>query len=81
MLAAGRIYSDLVQGYDYRHLMRPGLTGLAQARGLRGPTTYRWVAIRRIVCDVEYIRNFSVFQDVKIILRTIVNELRGGTGL
>lgn len=81
MLAAGRIYSDLVQGYDYRHLMRPGLTGLAQARGLRGPTAYRWVAIRRIVCDVEYIRNFSVFQDVKIILRTIVNELRGGTGL
>lgn len=81
MLAAGRNYSDLVQGYDYRHLMRPGLTGLSQARGLRGPTTHRWVAIRRIVCDVEYIRNFSIFLDVKIILRTIVNELRGGTGL
>lgn len=80
MLAAGRNYSDLVQGYDYRHLMRPGLTGLSQARGLRGPTTHRWVAIRRIVCDVEYIRNFSILLDVKIILRTIVNELRGGTG-
>ena len=33
MLAAGRSYSELVQGYEYRHLMRPGITGLAQARG------------------------------------------------
>ncbi len=80
MLAAGRNYSDLVRGYENRHLMRPGLTGLAQARGLRGPTTHRWMAIRRIVCDVEYVRNFSLLLDIKIILRTVVNELRGGTG-
>ncbi|WP_083637360.1 sugar transferase [Pararhizobium arenae] len=80
MLAAGRNYSDLVQGYEYRHLMRPGLTGLAQARGLRGPTTHRWLAIRRIVCDVEYIRNFSLMLDIKIMIRTAINELRGGTG-
>ncbi|OQP87043.1 exopolysaccharide biosynthesis protein [Rhizobium rhizosphaerae] len=80
MLAAGRVYSDLVQGYEYRHLMRPGLTGLAQARGLRGPTVQRWKAIRRIVCDVEYVRRFSLMLDLKIVLRTIANELRGGTG-
>lgn len=80
MLAAGRDYADLVRGYEYRHLMRPGLTGLAQARGLRGPTTQRWMAIRRIVCDVEYVRHFSLWLDIKIILRTIFNELRGGTG-
>ena len=81
MLAAGRSYCELVQGYEYRHLMRPGLTGLAQARGLRGPTGHRWMAIRRIVCDVEYVRNFSLLLDVKIILRTVINELKGGTGL
>lgn len=80
MLAAGRNYADLVQGYEYRHLMRPGLTGLAQARGLRGPTTHRWMAIRRIVCDVEYVRNFSIVLDLKIIVRTLINELKGGTG-
>lgn len=80
MLAAGRNYSDLVQGYEYRHLMRPGLTGLAQARGLRGPTTNRWLAIRRVVCDVEYIRNFSIILDLKILVRTVISELRGGTG-
>ncbi|MEA3536493.1 sugar transferase [Rhizobium sp. CC-YZS058] len=80
MLAAGRDYADLVRGYENRHLMRPGLTGLAQARGLRGPTTHRWMAIRRIFCDVEYVRNFSLLLDIKIILRTLINELRGGTG-
>lgn len=80
MLAAGRNYSELVQGYEYRHLMRPGLTGLSQARGLRGPTNHRWMAIRRIVCDVEYVRNFSLLLDMKIIVRTVINELRGGTG-
>ncbi|MBW9066341.1 sugar transferase [Rhizobium herbae] len=80
MLAAGRNYDELVQGYEYRHLMRPGLTGLAQARGLRGPTAHRWVAIRRIVCDVEYVRHFSLLLDMKIIVRTVINELKGGTG-
>jgi lipopolysaccharide/colanic/teichoic acid biosynthesis glycosyltransferase len=81
MLAAGRNYAELVQGYEYRHLMRPGLTGLAQARGLRGPTRHRWLAIRRIVCDVEYVRQFSLLLDIKIIVRTVINELKGGTGL
>ncbi len=81
MLAAGRNYAELVQGYEYRHLMRPGLTGLAQARGLRGPTAHRWLAIRRIVCDVEYVRQFSLLLDIKIIVRTVINELKGGTGL
>ncbi|MCV9966019.1 sugar transferase [Pararhizobium sp. BT-229] len=81
MLAAGRSYNELVQGYEYRHLMRPGLTGLAQARGLRGPTGHRWMAIRRIVCDVEYVRQFSLLLDIKIIIRTVINELKGGTGL
>lgn len=80
MQAAGRSYEDLVQGYSYRHLMRPGLTGLAQSRGLRGPTHQRWKAIRRIVSDVEYVRKFSLMLDIKIIIRTVANELRGGTG-
>ncbi len=80
MLAAGRNYEDLVQGYRYRHLMRPGLTGLAQSRGLRGPTENRCKAIRRIVCDVEYIRHFSLAMDIRIMIRTVVSELRGGKG-
>lgn len=80
MLAAGRPYEDLVVGYGYRHLMRPGLTGLAQCRGLRGPTDNPWKAARRIACDVEYIRTFSLALDARIIARTILNEMTGGTG-
>ena len=80
MLAAGKPYEELVEGYEHRHMMRPGLTGLAQCRGLRGPTHNRWKAIRRIACDIEYVKNFSLLLDAKIIVRTIVNEFGGGTG-
>ena len=80
MLAAGMRYDDLVLGYEARNLVRPGLTGLAQSRGLRGPTDNRWKAIRRVICDVQYVRNFSLALDMQILLRTLVNEIRGGTG-
>ncbi|MCV9997889.1 sugar transferase [Pararhizobium sp. YC-54] len=79
MLAAGRSYSDLVQGYEYRHLMRPGLTGLARSCGSRGPAGPHWMAIRQIVCDVDYVRQFSLLLDMKIILRTAIHVLKGKT--
>jgi lipopolysaccharide/colanic/teichoic acid biosynthesis glycosyltransferase len=78
-MVAGQRYGELVQGYEYRHRMRPGLTGLAQARNLHGPAAHRWIAIRRIVCDVDYIRNFSLVMDVKIISRTLVNAMKNAT--
>ncbi len=80
MLAAGRLYEDLVPEYHARHAMRPGITGLAQMRGLRGPTDRADKARARIACDIYYVRNFSLWLDFKIIAGTIVSELRGGTG-
>lgn len=80
MLAAGRLYEDLVSEYHIRHLVRPGLTGLAQVNGLRGPTDREDLARSRIAYDVEYIRNFSLMMDMQIFVRTIVKEIRGGTG-
>ena len=79
MLAAGRSYCDLVQGYEYRHLMRPGLTGLAQSCGFPGPAGQHWMAIRQTVCDIDYVGQFSLLLDLKIILRTIINVLKGKT--
>lgn len=80
MLAAGVPYEELVLGYERRHAMRPGITGLAQASGLRGPTTEVEPAVMRVVRDVEYIRTFSIWLDIRILFRTVVNELLRGNG-
>lgn len=80
MMAAGMRYDELVANYDLRHLVRPGLTGLAQCRGLRGPTTEQRRSRRRIYNDLEYIRTFSLVLDAKILARTLVREFWGGSG-
>lgn len=81
MLAAGQLYEHLVPEYHQRHYVRPGITGLAQVRGWRGPTTDAVHAKARIACDIYYIRKYSLWLDIKIIVGTIRNELKGGTGL
>lgn len=80
MLAGGMLYEELVKDYHIRHLVRPGLTGLAQFRGLRGPTDRDDLAKARFASDVEYIRDFNIWLDVKVLVGTLVKEIRGGTG-
>lgn len=80
MLAAGKLYEDFVEDYHLRHLVRPGLTGLAQVSGFRGPTDREELARGRFNRDIEYIRSFSIISDIHILFRTVVNEIRGGTG-
>lgn len=80
MLAAGVPYEELVPEYHLRHTVRPGITGLAQVRGWRGPTSDRVHAKARILCDLHYIENYSFSMDLRIILATLKNEIRGGTG-
>jgi lipopolysaccharide/colanic/teichoic acid biosynthesis glycosyltransferase len=74
MLANGVLYEALIPYYFERHNMRPGLTGLAQVRGLRGSTTDPAAALARLDCDLEYIENWSLHRDVAIITHTIVKE-------
>jgi lipopolysaccharide/colanic/teichoic acid biosynthesis glycosyltransferase len=80
MLAGGVQYEELVPRYHERHSIRPGLTGLAQMRGLRGPTDRPAKARARISADIFYVENFSLLLDMQIILGTIASELRGGKG-
>jgi len=80
MLAAGRQYSELVPYYHQRLLIKPGLTGWAQANGLRGPTVNADAAIARIDHDLAYIANYSIWLDIKIIAMTLRHELFGGNG-
>jgi len=80
MLAAGKLYEDLVPDYHDRHAMRPGITGLAQMRGLRGPTSRADKSRARIMCDIYYVRHYSLLLDLKILWGTVRNELWGGSG-
>ena len=81
MLAGGVPYEELVPYYRLRYEMRPGLSGWAQANGLRGPTTDAAVARARIDHDLAYIQNFSLVLDLEIILLTIKQEFFTGTGV
>ena len=80
MKAAGVLYRDLVPYYDLRLQMLPGLTGWAQANGLRGPTTDAQSSCSRIDHDLAYIQNQSLGLDLKIIWMTIKSEFLSGSG-
>lgn len=77
-LAAGERYEDLVPCYRDRLMVRPGLSGWAQAQGLRGDTSDPKLAKQRIDHDLAYIANFSLWLDLKIIWLTIVREVIAG---
>jgi lipopolysaccharide/colanic/teichoic acid biosynthesis glycosyltransferase len=79
-LAAGRPYRELVEYYDLRLHVRPGLTGWAQANGLRGPTGDATKARERIEHDMAYIQNASPLLDLLIIFRTARDEFISGGG-
>lgn len=80
MRAAGMRYRDLVSYYDRRLEMVPGLTGWAQANGLRGPTDRADHSRARIDHDIAYMQNFSFWLDLRIVLLTIRREFLGGSG-
>ena len=81
MLAGGTTYERLVPYYTTRQTMKPGLSGWAQANGLRGPTDNAAQALARVDHDLAYIENFSLLLDIKIIWKTLRQEFLSGTGL
>ncbi len=80
MHAGGSKYEQLVRVYPMRLLVKPGITGLAQLRGFRGPTWNPVQARMRIACDLQYVAESSNLLDLKILVLTLLQELRGGTG-
>ena len=64
-------YRQLIQGYMLRHKVKPGITGLAQVNGFRGETDTLDKMAKRVACDHQYIRDWSLWLDLKILFRTI----------
>lgn len=71
------MYSNCIEDYMQRHRVKPGITGWAQINGLRGETDTLEKMAKRVQFDMQYIREWCIWLDVKIIVWT---ALRGWTG-
>lgn len=64
-------YRRLITGYMLRHKVKPGITGWAQVNGWRGETDTPQKMHRRIEHDIQYIRSWSLWFDLRIIFKTV----------
>lgn len=78
-LAHDREFSSVDRRYAGRHHARPGITGLAQVSGSRGPTDTREKILERMDFDLTYVTNWSWAMDLKVILRTAMVVLSDRT--
>ena len=69
-LAHDNYYDQVIGNYVYRHHMKPGLTGWAQVNGFRGETPTIDLMEKRVEYDVWYVSNWSIWLDLKIMVRT-----------
>jgi lipopolysaccharide/colanic/teichoic acid biosynthesis glycosyltransferase len=65
-----RLFEQVVDGYFARHRVRPGVTGWAQINGWRGEIDTPEKIRRRVEYDLDYIENWSVLFDIKILALT-----------
>lgn len=77
MLAHTEQYKALIDRYMIRHMVKPGITGWAQVCGYRGNTDELEKMEKRVRADVWYIEHWSAALDLKIIVKTIVNAVKG----
>jgi putative colanic acid biosynthesis UDP-glucose lipid carrier transferase len=77
MLEHTETYRRLVDGYMIRHLVKPGITGLAQVNGFRGEVKQVEDIQKRVEMDIEYVRNWTFLMDAFLILKTIWITLTG----
>lgn len=64
-------YRAVVNGYMLRHKVKPGITGWAQVNGWRGETDTVEKMSRRVEHDLQYIRNWSLWLDIRIVWMTL----------
>jgi putative colanic acid biosynthesis UDP-glucose lipid carrier transferase len=70
-IAHNEKYRGIIHGYMLRHIVKPGITGWAQVNGWRGETAELVQMEERVRHDMEYIHNWNLLLDLKIIFLTI----------
>jgi putative colanic acid biosynthesis UDP-glucose lipid carrier transferase len=70
-IAHNALYRTKILEYMRRHKVKPGITGWAQVHGLRGETDTLDKMVARVEHDLAYIRDWSLWLDLKIILLTV----------
>jgi putative colanic acid biosysnthesis UDP-glucose lipid carrier transferase len=70
-IAHNEYYRKQIQGYMLRHKVKPGITGQAQINGCRGETDTLDKMEARIHHDLEYIKQWSLWLDIKIVILTV----------
>ena len=70
-------FDEIIANYAFRQRVKPGITGCAQVNGSRGATPTVEAMQRRVGLDIWYIDNWSFHLDLTIMLRTMIEVLRG----
>jgi Undecaprenyl-phosphate glucose phosphotransferase len=68
-------YERQIAAYAFRYQLKPGITGWAQLKGCRGETRSLDLMSKRIEHDLWYIKNWSLWLDLKILSGTVVSEV------
>jgi putative colanic acid biosynthesis UDP-glucose lipid carrier transferase len=76
-IAHNEMYRRLIKGYMLRHKVLPGITGLAQVNGCRGETTELDQMQARVNYDLDYLRQWTPWLDLRILVRTAFQLVRG----
>src|SRR6187397_1732476 len=71
MFADCNRFSEYIQDYKFRNMVRPGITGLAQVKGFRGPAEDSYNIVTRFYYDSVYIQKMNFRLDINILLNTI----------
>ena len=77
MLQHTKEYSEIISKYMVRHFVKPGITGWAQICGFRGSTNDPELMRKRVEHDVWYLENWSFVLDLTIIIKTMINAVKG----
>ena len=77
-VAHNNYYCDKIKTYMARHRIKPGITGLAQISGCRGETETVDKMADRVRFDMQYINEWSLWGDIKILIKTPMSLLGKG---